>query len=263
MPTMLASSTRRVEHRVGTSRVPIPAASTKRRPCAECAFPRVDHSAAGRERHRVVHDQWRHGVRLRGAAQFEAVGECLDFQLLLCRPTSGPLARWTTDLTIDQLLRDQGADKVGGDRDCRYPIPQPKPTSLLRHAVLLSDGHRILGGLFFEWRPLAGVHYWDTPLDQLEPAAGAALNDWCLSYAWLHRNVRRRHIGPMAAAVVARGVKRPPAELLFLPPFTRKGVSVSRAVSPVRARVARSAFPDNYNNLVYPFGPPEELANAV
>jgi hypothetical protein len=231
--------------------------------CTECGFPRNHRSAATRERHRVVHDQWCNGVRLRGAAQFEPVGECLDFQLLLSGPTSLALARWTTDLTIDQLLRDQLKDDGGGTTDTRFPIPQPKPKALLRHALLLSDGHRILGGLFFEWRPLAGVHRWDTPLDVLEPASGPPVNDWCLSYAWLHHTVRRRHIGPMAAAVVARGLNRPPADLLFLPPFTRKGVSVSRAVSPGRVRVARAAYPDNYNNLVYPFARPSEPSDSA
>ncbi len=227
------------------------------RRCEECGFPQGHQSVATRARHRLVHDHWSCGVRLHGANQFEQVGECLDFQLLLYRPTSLALARWTAELTIDQLLRDQAKDEGELELSPRFPLPQPKPKALLRHALLLSDGRRVLGGLFFEWRPLAGIHRWDTPLEQLEPASGASVNDWCLSYAWLHRTVRRRHIGPMAAGVVARGLNRPPGDLLFLPPFTRKGQSVSRAVSPGRVRVAKAAFPDNYTNLVYPFGPAE------
>jgi hypothetical protein len=221
--------------------------------CPECGFRRDRSSPAGRERHRVVHEQWRLGVRLHGPRQFEVVGECLEFQILLCRPGAGALAQWTADLTIDQLLRDQPNEPADTKDSVAYPLTQPKPRSLLRHAVLVSDGSRVLGGLFFEWRPFAGIHYWNTPIDALEQASGKPVNDWCLSYAWLHRTVRRRHIGPMVAAAVARGLNRSPTDFLFLPPFTRKGASVSRAVSPHRVRVAKAAFPDNYNNLVYPF----------
>jgi hypothetical protein len=159
---------------------------------------------------------------------------------------------------MTQIFREHqvgvGAPKVYR----KIPLRKWQPRKLLPHLVLLASATRLLGAIVLEWRPFAGIRRWQDPVDQFE-AVPAEAHDWCLSYAWLHRTVRCQHIGPAAAARVAAGLNRESADLLFLPPFTRKGESVSRAVSPRFCRLAKPEFPTNYSNLVYPFAPRQEL----
>lgn len=225
------------------------------RRCAECDYPLADRSSTTRRRHAAVHDHWLHGVPLRGREQLEFLGTCLEFEMLLARPVCGPLAQWTVALTTDRLLRDpvmaNGKPLTG-----EFPMLRPSPRSMLTHTVLLCGGSRVLGALYFEWRQVAGLHSWDAPADQIEPLGGSPLHEWSITYGWLHHSVRKRHIGPMVAAVVGLGVQRPVSELPILPPFTRKGGSVSRVLSPGKVRVAGTATPTSHSNLVYPFGSP-------
>lgn len=224
------------------------------RRCAECDFPLADRSVRTRTTHAAVHDHWDRGVPVRGRGQLELVGTCFEFDLLLARPHCGALAQWTVTLVTDLLLRDPVMDN-GKPLDGAFPILRPAARSMLTHVVLLCGGPRVLGALYFEWRQIAGVHAWGAPPDQLEPPSGPPSHDWSIAYGWLHRSVRRRHIGPMVAAVVGLGLGRSASDLPILPPFTRKGGSVSRVLSPGKVRVASNALPTSHSNLVYPFGP--------
>jgi hypothetical protein len=223
--------------------------------CVLCGHRMGAPSERERYRHRVAHDQWRRGVRLPAVTRPERVGAVLEFDLCLVRPTSGAILQRLRERVTRFLIGEHFQHRGPRFRwYCRTPMRRWQTPRLLTHLLMLTTPSHVVGALLLEWRPLAGVRRWCDPPDRIEPAA-PGVNDWCLSYAWLHRNLRRRHIGPLAAKAAACGLDRRPSDFLFLPPFTRKGESVSRAVSPGLVKVAKEVPPTSYANLVLPFDP--------